>query len=106
MENNQVRVRVRTPKSSAEASRYSLENCALEAKMMKESAPSSKQRDGAGAKESVSSARATQGLVDRDELKSQHPNSLQGEGTDDDDPSDSDESAGGFGFANPFSALS
>lgn len=33
---NLVRVRVRTPKSAAEASRYTLENCALEAKLMRE----------------------------------------------------------------------
>ncbi|CAB9508540.1 expressed unknown protein [Seminavis robusta] len=38
--NHQVQVRVRSPKSTAEAERYSVENCALEAKLMKESAPS------------------------------------------------------------------
>lgn len=34
--NNLVRVRLRTPKSRAEALRYSLQNCVLEAKMIRE----------------------------------------------------------------------
>ena len=36
LENNQIFVRVRKPKSRAEAARYSLENCAVEAKLMRE----------------------------------------------------------------------
>lgn len=35
MVNNLIKCRVRAPKSSAEALRYSLENCAVEAKVMK-----------------------------------------------------------------------
>jgi hypothetical protein len=36
LENNQIRVRVRSPKSSGEESRYTIENCALDAKLMRE----------------------------------------------------------------------
>jgi len=36
--NNLIQVRVRTPKSNAEAQRYTLANCAVEAKIMRESA--------------------------------------------------------------------
>lgn len=42
LENNQIRVRVRTPKSSGEESRYTIENCALEAKLMREPTVSQK----------------------------------------------------------------
>ena len=38
--NNQVAVRVRLPKSDAERNRYTLENCAVEAKLMREGPPS------------------------------------------------------------------
>eukprot|EP00977_Amphora_coffeiformis_P025032 scaffold18039_cov166-Amphora_coffeaeformis.AAC.2 len=38
--NNQIAVRVRPPKSDSEKNRYSLENCALEAKLMREGPPS------------------------------------------------------------------
>lgn len=34
--NNKIPVRVRMPKSAAEAERYSVDNCALEAKFMRE----------------------------------------------------------------------
>ena len=36
LDNNVIKVRVRDPKSDAEAERYSVENCALEAKIMQE----------------------------------------------------------------------
>jgi hypothetical protein len=36
LENNQIRVRVRQAKSSAELERYTLQNCAVEAKFMRE----------------------------------------------------------------------
>jgi len=36
LEHNLIQVRVRKPKSNAELARYSIENCALEAKIMKE----------------------------------------------------------------------
>ena len=45
LENNRVQVRVREPKSAAEATRYSLQNCALEARLMKEPPPSAAKRD-------------------------------------------------------------
>jgi hypothetical protein len=107
LDKNQIRVRVRAPKSSAEASRYSLENCALEAKMMKESAPSDKQRDATRTKESNWEAPATPGLDLGEELKPQplHSQSDDGAKADADDTSDSDESDE-LRFSNPFSALS
>jgi hypothetical protein len=43
LENNRIRVRVRSPKSSGEESRYTIENCALEAKIMRESSTSTAQ---------------------------------------------------------------
>lgn len=43
--NNQISVRVRAPKSEAERARYCLENCAVEAKLMRE-APSNKAEKG------------------------------------------------------------
>lgn len=36
--NNKIPVRVRSPKSQAEVERYSIENCSLEAKVMREKA--------------------------------------------------------------------
>lgn len=36
LQNNEIQVRVRAPKSSAEEARYSLQNCALEAKVVSE----------------------------------------------------------------------
>lgn len=39
MENNVIRVRVREPKSGSEEARYSLENCSVEAKFIREKAP-------------------------------------------------------------------
>lgn len=37
--NNEIKVRVRAPKSSSEAERYSVRNCALEAKFLRERCP-------------------------------------------------------------------
>lgn len=42
MENNVIRVRVREPKSGSEEARYSLENCSVEAKFIREKAPNRK----------------------------------------------------------------
>jgi hypothetical protein len=36
LQDNQIAVRVRPPKSASETSRYTVENCALEAKLMRE----------------------------------------------------------------------
>ena len=102
LDKNQIRVRFRRPKSSAEASRYSLENCALEAKMMKESAPGEKKGDDTKNIES----NLEPGLDPGEELKPQPLHSLQGyDDADANDSSDSDESDD-FRVSNPFSALS
>lgn len=46
MPKNQIAVRVRAPKSEAERNRYTVENCALEAKLMREGPPSGNSRGG------------------------------------------------------------
>ena len=46
--NNKISVRVRLPKSKAEAERYTVANCALEAKFMREGAPKKKKVQGNG----------------------------------------------------------
>ena len=46
LENNTIAVRVREPKSAAEQSRYSLANCALEAKFMNEHSNKREQQQG------------------------------------------------------------
>ena len=45
LENNKIYVRVRQPKSEAETARYSVENCALEAKIMPEKGVSSSNKE-------------------------------------------------------------
>lgn len=39
LENNSIRVRVRAPKSESEMERYTLQNCAVEAKFLREKQP-------------------------------------------------------------------
>lgn len=127
MENNLVLVRSRSAKSDAEASRYTIENCALEAKIMKESAPgagsssgtASKQRDED--KESTGEAVTNKAADDGTDVEakasgeSRAPLSAQKGGdnaADDHDlasassDSSDDESDGPPGYSNPFSALS
>jgi len=48
-DNNMVQVRVREPKSASEAARYSLKNCVLEAKIMREARPLTHTESGAEA---------------------------------------------------------
>jgi hypothetical protein len=103
LEDNRIRVRVRTPKSSAEAARYSLENCALEAKIIREPGGNKQRDDLKGTKEENV---PDSGNVDLGGNRPQAENgATQSEEVEDDDTSDSDESTG-FGGSNPFSALS
>lgn len=44
LENNLIRVRVRQPKSGSEEERYTLENCAVEAKFIREKDPKQNER--------------------------------------------------------------
>ena len=53
--NNTISVRVRLPKSKAEAERYTVANCALEAKFMREGAPKKKKVQNNGKKQTASS---------------------------------------------------
>ena len=48
--NNKIAVRVRLPKSEAEKERYCIQNCALEAKFIRESDPNNKKKTKAKAK--------------------------------------------------------
>lgn len=48
LNNNQIHVRVRSPKSSGEESRYTIENCALEAKLMREPSTTSQKPEEKG----------------------------------------------------------
>jgi hypothetical protein len=49
LENNVIRVRAREPKSGGEEDRYTLENCAVEAKFIREKAPKQNECNDAGA---------------------------------------------------------
>ena len=57
LENNQIRVRVREAKSSSEMERYSLQNCALEAKFLRD--PECKMKQKAADKVKVVEDRKT-----------------------------------------------
>ncbi|KAL7540381.1 hypothetical protein ACHAXR_010074 [Thalassiosira sp. AJA248-18] len=57
-----ISVRVRTPKSGAEAERYSIENCALEAKFMREGGGGG----GGGGSKSKKKGKGENGAVQRD----------------------------------------
>ena len=92
-----IRVRVRAPKSAAEATRYTVENCALEAKLMRESAP----------KEVSEAKNHTVDVAPKDDI-AEKAAALSLESTkdaDDDEESDSDDSDT-RGYQNPFAALS
>jgi hypothetical protein len=106
--NNQIRVRVRAPKSSAEAARYTLENCALEAKIMRE--PSSQPKKGIGVDNKKSSSSRAEaeavGEVEQKNGEDAKDNIDQKEKDDssEEDDSDSDDS-GGPAVSNRFSGL-
>ena len=84
--NNQIQVRVRPPKSSAEEARYSLENCALEAKVMREP-EKRKKEESAKTENEVNSKEETI----RDEVKQVAP--TESSEDEDEDDSDSDDEA-------------
>jgi len=64
-QNNQIYVRVRKPKSEQEACRYTVENCALEAKIMPEKSKPSRGSGGAK-KDTKDTTDASSGLVETD----------------------------------------
>jgi hypothetical protein len=125
LENNEIPVRARGPKSYAERERYTLENCALEATIMRESGSAPKgaleakiMREAVKGKQG--DEQKTEGGVDDDDgykisaadqettgeqekdAELELPMSMQEEDGDD----DSSDSEGGNGYSNPFSALS
>jgi len=116
-DNPQIRVRVRTPKSAAEAERYSLANCAVQAKVMRESSSGRKKENAAAIGSSVadgfsdagSSVAAAGGGEDKDGTanagaKAYDMNSPPSS-DDDDDDNDDDESSAEVALSNRFSAL-
>lgn len=106
--NNTIPVRVRLPKSDAELERYSVDNCALEAKFMREGGGSkSKQKK----KQQVDDERCTEvnGEVDStanqmDRLTEELSNHNVKETADESESSDC-ESDDNVAHSNPFSAL-
>ena len=120
LENNQIFVRVREPKSRAEAARYSLENCAVEAKLMREAVGNKPTTQKASAKTDVclcdtGSTNENADCSDPDEHSETQGANQQvavgkesesgikvGESNDD---SDTDSSNGVYTVANRFSAL-
>jgi hypothetical protein len=95
LENNQIRVRWRQPKSAAEAQRYTLEKCALEAKFIRE--PNAKAKL-AVVEDLEELANKIDELVVQPDTDKSHEvlDSEEGEDSSDDDKGN---------YANPFSAL-
>ncbi len=70
LQNNLIPVRVRHPKSDAEAKRYSLANCALEAKFLREPKPNSEDCETKETQEPLGKQEATNLTVEREEVDS------------------------------------
>lgn len=98
--NNTISVRVRLPKSKAEAERYTVANCALEAKFMREGAPKKKKVQNNGKKQTASSddtdsdKKEVSNEIISKEISDKFSNMNTGreEEDDDDDESDSESS--------------
>ena len=116
--NNQIAVRVRPPKSEAERARYSLENCALEAKLMREGlgvnktstteVPSSMSEGVQHVEEVTKSSVEAKKQAKRDDDVGKTTSGLESLAllVDGDDEDSSDDSSVGLpGRSNPFSAL-
>lgn len=114
-------MRVRQPKSAAEAKRYSIQNCAVEAKLMREGGGGQPVESSASTQNNLSAdnkaGSGTANGSDKEpsiEVNDPAPFSDDGEAVDsqldgDDDASSSDKSSdddSGPQFHNPFSALS
>lgn len=107
--NNTIQVRVRQPKSAAEAERFTLEKCALEARFLRDPSSSKEQLKKNGKVESA--------LVSSSSGKHKHTERLEQKLVNKDDPdensvkeeeeeSDESDSDGDIGASsNPFSAL-
>jgi hypothetical protein len=106
LENNQIQVRVRAPKSSAEEARYSLQNCALEAKVIREPGkqPQQQSTQHPSAKEMNDEGKCKEEPV-ADRGKEDPTGPADGSSDEDDDSDDEDSEDGGCASKNPFSAL-
>ena len=92
LDNNTIAVRVRLPKSDAERERYCIQNCALEAKFIRESNPNKKKKAMVKAKEKVKSDTDSKDREDTTQLTndfSQMSTSIK----DEEDDGSSDESS-------------
>ena len=115
MPNNQIAVRVRSPKSEAERARYSLQNCALEAKLMREGPPTPSNKTSASGNDAIASSNScgnsnTAKITEvKKALKSiaiDDNNAPSDDGDDDDGSESSDDSSVAVsGRKNPFSVL-
>ena len=114
-DNQQIRVRVRNPKSAAEAERYSLANCAVQAKVMRENSSGRKKEIAAVVGSNIADGSFDAGssvAAAREEDKDGNANA-RGEECDindsppssDGDDDDDDESSAEVALSNRFSAL-
>jgi hypothetical protein len=102
---HQIQVRVRSPKSSAEAERYTLEKCALEAKVMKEPKTATKapQIDSDSGQNDVGEPKVNYNADSKHLVFPTESPNYDDEDSDDDDDDDDDDDL--IVNKNPFSAL-
>ena len=103
LDNNTIAVRVRLPKSDAERERYCIQNCALEAKFIRESNPNKKKKAMVKAKEKVKSDTDSKDREDTTQLTndfSQMSTAIKEEDNDSSDESSDDD--GQVVASNPF----
>jgi len=103
--NNTIAVRVRLPKSDAERERYCIQNCALEAKFIRESDPNKKKKVMVKAKKKDKSDNNSRDREDTKQLAndfSQMSTSTIDEEEDDGSSDESSDDDGQFVASNPF----
>ena len=103
LKNNQIRVRVRSPKSSGEESRYTIENCALEAKLMREPSNASSQKPDQTSQNLDEERKAISSSIEQDKGDSKSEQHVTPLGNPDDESSTDDDSIPKR--SNPFSVL-
>lgn len=109
LENNSVKVRVRLPKSDAEAARYSIENCVLEAKIIKEPEKLCRQHNkGTDIKQNLGGANDSEAIEsattnNKSELVREQQLGTTDDGSDEE--SDTDDENDGIAIQNPFNVL-
>jgi len=104
-DDNQIQVRVRTPKSSAEAQRYTLANCAVEAKVMRECTSKREEtNDKKGKSVIIESSKDAKLQSAAQSSEDEMPYEKLCEESNSDDDDDDDDSVGAT-LSNRFSAL-